>query len=250
MLSRCFARQALSCYFALLLWAILGMLPGQVRAQETVTLQLKWLHQFQFAGYYAALEKGFFREEGLNVILAERDLTQNAVDQVLSGQAQYGVADSALFLHHANQAPIVLVAAIMQHSANAVMTRADSGIKTPRQLTGKRLAFYENDSDGIDILAMLAEQGVMKSGLTRMTWDERIAGLINGDIDAISIYVTNEPYVLREMGHEVNIINPLRPGSVRRHAFHQPPRSRRPPCPRCGHAARGDPGLGLRPEQS
>ncbi|MGE4370166.1 MAG: ABC transporter substrate-binding protein [Burkholderiaceae bacterium] len=208
MLSRCFARQAWSCYFALLLWAILGMLPGQAHAREAVTLQLKWLHQFQFAGYYAALEKGFFREEGLNVILAERDLTQNTVDQVLSGQAQYGVADSALFLHHANQAPIVLVAAIMQHSANAVMTRADSGIKTPRQLTGKRLAFYENDSDGIDILAMLAEQGVMKSGLTRMTWDERIAGLINGDIDAISIYVTNEPYVLREMGHEVNIINP------------------------------------------
>ncbi|MDO8776398.1 MAG: ABC transporter substrate-binding protein, partial [Burkholderiaceae bacterium] len=38
---------------------------------ERVTLQLKWLHQFQFAGYYAALAKGFYRDEGLDVTIRE-----------------------------------------------------------------------------------------------------------------------------------------------------------------------------------
>ena len=38
---------------------------------DTVTLKLKWKHQFQFAGYYAAIEKGFFKDVGLHVVLRE-----------------------------------------------------------------------------------------------------------------------------------------------------------------------------------
>jgi ABC-type nitrate/sulfonate/bicarbonate transport system substrate-binding protein len=52
--------------FILVITFILFM-PRELQALDRVTLQLKWLHQFQFAGYYAALEKGFYREAGLDV---------------------------------------------------------------------------------------------------------------------------------------------------------------------------------------
>lgn len=183
-------------------------IPPHVCADEPVVIQLKWQHQFQFAGYYAALEQGYFAEEGLNVTLRERDAHRNIVQQVLSGEAQYGVSDSVLLLHHANRDQVVIVAAVMQHSANALLTMATSGLRTPRDLAGRRLAFYDNDSDGLDILALLADQGVLRRGVTRMGWDERISKLISGEVDAISIYVTNEPFLFRELGHSVNIIDP------------------------------------------
>jgi len=202
-------RSLSSCWLGCILLALAAVAsPLTAAADEEVVIQLKWLHQFQFAGFYAALEQGYFAEEGLTVTLRERATERNIIQQVLSGEAQYGVSDSVLFLHHANHEPVVIVAAIMQHSANAIMTMADSGLTTPRDLVGRRLAFYENDSDGVDILALLADQGILREGLIRTGWDERVSQLISGDVDAISIYVTNEPFVFREMGHEVNVIHP------------------------------------------
>ena len=51
-----------------------------LNANEKVVLQLKWFHQFQFAGYYAAKEKGFYDEVGLDVEIKQRDLKYNNID--------------------------------------------------------------------------------------------------------------------------------------------------------------------------
>jgi ABC-type nitrate/sulfonate/bicarbonate transport system substrate-binding protein len=58
---------------------------------EPVTIQLRWSHQFQFAGYYAAVEKGFYAAEGLDVTLQAAVPGQDRVTPVLEGRAQYGV---------------------------------------------------------------------------------------------------------------------------------------------------------------
>jgi ABC-type nitrate/sulfonate/bicarbonate transport system substrate-binding protein len=63
-----------------------------------VTLQLKWKHQFQFAGYYAAIEKGYYRELGLDVTLAEAVEGQIPSDAVFEGKAQFGVCTSDILL--------------------------------------------------------------------------------------------------------------------------------------------------------
>lgn len=175
---------------------------------EPVVIQLKWLHQFQSAGYYAALEQGYFSDEGLDVVLRERDPAADVVDQVLRGEAHYGVADSILFLHQSRGEAVVIVAALFQHAGGAIITMGDSGLTRPRDLIGRRLAFYDNDTDGSDSLAMLADQGILQAGLIRRSWDRRLIDLVRGDVDAVSVYVTNEPYVLREQGYSVNIISP------------------------------------------
>lgn len=177
-------------------------------ADEEIIIQLKWKHQFQFAGYYAALHQGFFAEEGLKVRLNERDPSINIIDQVIQQEAHYGVADSVVILQAANNQPVVLVAAIMQYSANAIMTMEHSEITRPQDLISRRISFYDNDSDGIDILALLAKQGIRSANLIRKSWDERVDALINNDVDAIVVYVTNDPHVFKEKGYDVNLIYP------------------------------------------
>ena len=66
----------------------------QVHAAEVVDLQLRWHHQFQFAGYYAALEKGFYKEEGLDVRIHAGDPAHQPVPEVLAGHAQYAEGNS------------------------------------------------------------------------------------------------------------------------------------------------------------
>ena len=60
---------------------------------ERVTLQLKWRHQFQFAGYYAALEKGYYRDHGLDVELREAAPETDVVDEVTSSLSDWRWTD-------------------------------------------------------------------------------------------------------------------------------------------------------------
>jgi two-component system sensor histidine kinase/response regulator len=84
-----------------LLLLLAALLPLPAGALEKVTLQLKWKHQFQFAGYYAAQEKGYYREAGLEVDIVEAGPETDPVREVLDGRAQFGVSNSALILARA-----------------------------------------------------------------------------------------------------------------------------------------------------
>ena len=70
-------------------------LAGETRTLRPLTLQLNWKHQFQFAGYYAAIEKGYYRREGFDVRLVEAQEGREPVDEVLKGNAEFGVGASS-----------------------------------------------------------------------------------------------------------------------------------------------------------
>ena len=59
-------------------------------SQTSISLQLKWKHQFQFAGYYAAKFKGFYAEEGLDVSIYEGNRQEDPIKNVLSGKVDFG----------------------------------------------------------------------------------------------------------------------------------------------------------------
>ena len=79
---------------------------------EKVTLQLKWKHDFQFAGYYAAKAQGFYRNEGLEVTFTEASPSRQPIEQINSGQAQYAIGDIGILAHYANGTKIRALAAI------------------------------------------------------------------------------------------------------------------------------------------
>lgn len=178
---------------------------------EKVTLQLKWLHQFQFAGYYAAKIQGFYEEEGLDVEIRQRDLMQNQIHQVINGDAEYGVSDSILLLYQARKEPVVIVAPIFQHSPQVFITLDKSGIQNPYDLQNKDVAFYYKDTDGFSLLAML-EQIDVQPNLKRVVIDANPESLVRGDIVAYPGYLSNEPYLLAQQGHQVRTLHPLNYG--------------------------------------
>jgi signal transduction histidine kinase/CheY-like chemotaxis protein len=177
-------------------------------ALEKVSVQLKWHHQFQFAGYYAAVEQGYYRDEGLEVTLKDRDPKINNIEQVLNGESQYGIGDSALLVYRAQKKPIIIVAPIFQHSPSVFITLKSSGIDSPYGLIDKRVALYPNDIDGLPLLATLYETSVTKKGFSRVETHFDTAQLTSKEVDATHGYATNEPYTLKQKGLDVNIIYP------------------------------------------
>ncbi len=204
--SRPAARRRIFPLLCLLLWC-----RPAVTAEpplEAVTLQLRWLHQFQFAGYYAAQEKGYYREAGLDVTISPGRPGLQPIGEVLAGRAQFGVANSELLHQRLLGRPLVALAAVFQHSPSVLLVRADSGIRSPQDLVGKRVMMIGDDTDA-DFLAMLRNEGVDVSRLARLNSSYDVGDLLDGRTDAFNAYVTNEPYLLEQRGVLPAVISPI-----------------------------------------
>ena len=180
----------LAC-FALLLLAAPSF------ALDHVSLQLKWKHQFQFAGYYAALAQGFYRDAGLDVELREGGPDIEVAKVVSEGNADFGVCTSSVLINRAEGRKLVVLGVIFQHSAASLIVPRRAGITSLSELEGHRL-MDAPDSD--DLAAMLKSQGVDYKALPRVNHNGDPADLLNGKADAMVGYSTNEPFILDQLG--------------------------------------------------
>jgi len=190
---------------ALVLSALLFLAVPAIAADK-VSLQLKWFHQFQFAGYYAAVEKGFYAEEGLEVEIRERDpkVTTIPIDAVLNGDAQFAIADTMLILERLQGSPVVTLAAVFQHSPLVLLSLNESGINSPLDLKGKRIMF----TDDVALLATLAKFDIELTDIKRTPHNFRDDALLTFDVDAMSAYITSQPYFYKTKNREINVIAP------------------------------------------
>ena len=99
-------------------------------ALEQASLQLKWKHQFQFAGYYAALEKGFYREHGLDVEIREGGPGVDAGTEVAYGAADFGVCTTSVLTNGIERRNNVVIGVIFQHSAAIILVPYRAGINS------------------------------------------------------------------------------------------------------------------------
>ena len=188
-------------------------IPYHAVSQELkpLKLQLKWLHQFQFAGYYAAKEKGYYKDAGFDVELLEGSASIAPVDLVLTGKADFGVTGADILNSFIHNKPVVVVSVIFQHSPYIFMTLSDRKINTPSDLAGKTVMVSE-DQGGRIFKALLLKEGIPIDSVNIINHSWQIQDLINGKIDAQSAYLTVEPQILRKMGLKVSIINPMNYG--------------------------------------
>src|SRR6516164_7518291 len=126
-------------------------------ALDQVSLQLKWKHQFQFAGYYAALEKGFYRDNGLEVQIREGSADIDSAAEVASGKADFGVCTTSILVNPLKRANDVVLAVIFQHSAAVILVPHRVGIHSVSELKGHRLMDRPGNDD---VAAMLQHEGV------------------------------------------------------------------------------------------
>lgn len=191
----------------LLLAACLLAAAGPAAALETVTLQLNWKHQFQFAGYYAAIDRGYYREAGLDVHLVEVHEGMDPMNAVIQGQAQFGVGASELVLRRGRGDPVVALATILQHSPLLLLT--GSQIDSIHDLAGKRVMLLAHETE---LNAYLARERVPPAGLQVIAPSYNPRDLIEGRVDAMSAYQTDEPYLLRQAGFHFKSFSPRSAG--------------------------------------
>nr|WP_155468644.1 EAL domain-containing protein [Pseudoduganella buxea] len=182
---------------------------------DPVVLQLKHTHQFQFAGYYAAVEKGFYREAGLDVTIREGSDGDAPERAVLSGEAQFGTGSSTLLLSRLAGRPLVVLAVVFQHSPYALAMRQQGAAPDLRALIGKRImlgprADRLNMAD--ELVAYLKKEGIAPERLERVEHSYNPNDLISGRVDAMSIYTTNEPDYLDRARFPYDIYSPRAAG--------------------------------------
>lgn len=181
-------------------------------ALDNVTLQLKWTHQFQFAGYYIAKEKGFYEEAGINVSILEADPNNpDSFFNVLSGRAQFGITHSGILQQRLDGKPVVALAAILQSSPYCWMVKADSGINSPKDFVNKRISHISR-SENAELLVMLERSGVQAKDLKLYAGLHPLRDFQRGLVDALQVYVTNEPFQMSQLGVDIHLLCPKRYG--------------------------------------
>ncbi len=178
---------------------------------QIIDFQMRWKHQFQNAGYYAAIEKGFYRQEGLEVRLHEGAPGRVPVQEVLAGRAQYGEANSELLYERLKGKPLVALATIFQHSPSVLLARADADINSPQDLIGKRVMLMNEKVDA-DFHAMLLNERIRPETIKILPSSFDINDLATGKVAVFNSYLTNEPFYLKQLGIDYVIINPKKYG--------------------------------------
>jgi diguanylate cyclase (GGDEF)-like protein len=178
------------------------------RPAEPVTLQLNWKHQFQFAGYYAAIEKGFYRDAGLQVSLREAREGADPIDAVLRGDAAFGIGASELAMRRGRGEPIVALATILQHSPLVILAAA-SVVDTVQDLAGKRIMLMPHEAE---LYAYLRREGITRGRFQEVPHSFDPADLMSGKVDALSGYSSDEPFLLQRAGFAYAVFSPRSAG--------------------------------------
>jgi len=173
-----------------------------------VTLQLKWLHQFQFAGYYAAIQQGYYSDAGLLVTLSERNAKSSPIDDLMAGDADFAVADVGALIYRASGTPIVALASVFQNSASILVVREDAQADTLADLVGKNVRIGEGSANA-ELIAMMAAEGIAQDDLNIADGSHNLASFLSGETPAIDAYSTNEPFILARQGVPFKIFSPL-----------------------------------------
>ena len=160
---------------------------------EKVRLQLQWFTQAQFAGYYAAVDQGFYAEEGLDV-----EILQGGVDivpqQVIgSGGAEFAISWVPKALVSREEGiPIVNIGQVFERSGTLEVSWADSGITEPADWKGKRVGTWGFGNE-FELIAAIRKAGLDPDTdveLVQQAFD--MSALLNDEVDAAQAMIYNE----------------------------------------------------------
>ncbi|XOB61698.1 ABC transporter substrate-binding protein [Campylobacterota bacterium DY0563] len=175
---------------------------------EKISIQLDWLHQFQFAGYYVAKEKGYYKNQNLDVLIKEYTFNKNVVDDILNKKSDYGVGKSSLIIDRLENKKVILLNAIYQTSPMVLITRKESNITKPSELKNKKVMLTSDARSAASINSMIMSQGLELEDINFQKHSFNLDDLIDGKTDAMGCYLSNEPYILEKRDILYNILNP------------------------------------------
>jgi NitT/TauT family transport system substrate-binding protein len=185
--------------------AAVGLLvQSEARAADPVTIQLKWVAQAQFAGYFVAQAKGFYKEAGLDVTIKPGG-PDIAPEQVIAGGGADVIVDwmPAALAAREKGVPLVNIAQVFERSGLELTCRKDSGVRTPADFKGKTLGVWFAGNE-YPFLAWMAKLGYKTSGgpkgVTVLKQGFNVDPLLQKQAACISTMTYNEYWQLIEAG--------------------------------------------------
>ena len=190
---------------ALLLFLVIFTISSSTSiGQSKITFSPQWFPQAQFAGYYVALDQGFYKELGLDVQIIHPSGTVSAFDYLKNGKAD--VISSFLMdglKQRANGKPLVHVGQFSQHSALMMVTKKTSGIDEAKKLNGKTLGLWS-----------FGFQDIPRAFIHKYGYDLRIVPILNtvnlfllNGVNALTVMYYNEYDQLINSGLNENELN-------------------------------------------
>ncbi|TFB75381.1 ABC transporter substrate-binding protein [Cryobacterium glaciale] len=157
-----------------------------------ITLQLQWVAQAQFAGYYAAVDQGFYEEEGLDVTIVEGGPDIVPQDVLAAGDVDYAISWVPKVLGSIEQgANITNVAQIFERSATTQISFKDKGIETAADLAGKNVGSWGFGNEW-ELFAGMQQADVALDDISLIQQAFDMNAFLSGDIDAAQAMTYNE----------------------------------------------------------
>jgi len=200
------------------LWCVLGVLWGitlsgcasvPATPPTPVTVQLKWVHQAQFAGLYVAKEQGYYAEENIDVTLVEGGTGINALEHLVTGQADFAIAaPDAILVQRSLGDPLVAIATIYRKSPVVFISLAGSGIKRPADLIGRSIALTGPIDLELQFYALINKLGINIQQIEIRPHSYDLTAFTQGEVDSTAIYSIGGLLRLRQQGYQMNMIWP------------------------------------------
>ncbi|MBE0670322.1 MAG: ABC transporter substrate-binding protein [Anaerolineales bacterium] len=180
---------------------------------DKVNVQLSWFHGVEYAGFYSALEKGYYAEENIEVTLNPGGPEINPIDEVLNGNAQFGiVSGDSLIIARTSQQNLVAVATIFRNNPLAITSLSKDNIVKPGDLIGKTIGTYSADlSDYFDLpfQAFISRTELDRESMKFVVLEDFQGAndIKAGRMDAMSsMFATDQLVMTRQAGDEINLI--------------------------------------------
>jgi NitT/TauT family transport system substrate-binding protein len=197
----------ITLFVGLLAFILAGCAPQTTPAAELtpLTVQLRWKHQAQFAGFYMADQKGYYAEEGLKVIFLEGTPTTDFIAPVLDGSAQFSITNpDSLLTARAQGKPVRAIATIFRRNPAVLIALSSSGITQPQDFVGKTIQI---GPAGVPRLrTLMSKVGIATDQYRVVDSTADLTPFYSGAVDVRGVNLTNEVLAAKAAGYEINII--------------------------------------------
>ncbi|EKN70806.1 NMT1/THI5 like domain-containing protein [Neobacillus bataviensis LMG 21833] len=179
--------------------------------QQKVSIMLDWYPNAVHSFLYAAIEKGYFKEQGLDVDIQMPADTNDPLRLVAAGKVDLAISyQPEVLVARSENIPVQSIAAIVRHPLNQLMVAADSPIRSPKDLAGKTIGYPTIPLDEAIIQTMVKSDGgdTQNVKMVDVGWD-LIPAIATKKTDALmGGFINHEKLLLEKEGYPIRTLNP------------------------------------------